>query len=207
MTKNRLEAFSDGVFAIVITLLVIEIHSPEVGEGDSLAAALFDQWPSYAAYLVSFLIIGVMWLNHHRIFNLVAKVDGPLLLLNLNLLMWMALIPFPTGVAAEYLLEGGEQASTGLALYGGVILLAAISFSGLYAWVTHDARLMHALPPPDVVRASRIRFSIGIAAYGFAFALSWVSAPLALGLHGVMALYYASDQLTMDVADDVVSRR
>jgi len=69
VTKNRLEAFSDGVFAIAITLLVIELHTPEVGEGGSLAAALWAQWPSYVAYLVSFLTIGVIWLNHHRVFT------------------------------------------------------------------------------------------------------------------------------------------
>ena len=84
MTKTRLEAFSDGVLAIAITLLVIEIRPPEVHEGERLAHALWAQWPSYVAYLVSFLTIGVIWLNHHRIFEQVARVDGPLLLLNLN---------------------------------------------------------------------------------------------------------------------------
>jgi hypothetical protein len=88
VTKTRLEAFSDGVFAIAITLLVIEIRPPEVHEGERLAHALWAQWPSYVAYLVSFLTIGVIWLNHHRIFEQVARVDGPLLLLNLNLLLW-----------------------------------------------------------------------------------------------------------------------
>ena len=95
MTKNRLEAFSDGVLAIAITLLVIDIRPPEIHEGERLAHALWAQWPSYVAYLVSFLTIGVIWLNHHRIFEQVTRVDGPLLLLNLNLLLWTALIPFP----------------------------------------------------------------------------------------------------------------
>ena len=93
VTTSRLEAFSDGVLAIAITLLVIEIHPPDIGEGETLAHALWRQWPSYAAYLVSFLTIGVIWLNHHRIFTQVIRVDGPLLLLNLNLLLWTALIP------------------------------------------------------------------------------------------------------------------
>jgi len=201
MTSNRLEAFSDGVFAIAITLLVIEIHPPEVDAGASLAVALFDQWPSYAGYVVSFLILGVMWLNHHRIFGLVARVDGALLIFNLNLLLWVVLIPFPTAVAARYLLEGGRNASTAMALYGGVILAAALSFSALYAWVTHDAELLHQAPPPEVVRSSRIRFSFGIAAYTVALGMAWVSAPLALGLHFVMALYYAFDQSTLKVEE------
>lgn len=198
MTPSRLEAFSDGVFAIVITLLVIEIRPPQVQEGGSLAAALARQWPSYAAYLVSFVSIGVMWMNHHRIFDQVRRVDGGLLVLNLNLLLWAALIPFPASVVAEYLRDGGEPATTALALYGGVYLLAALSFSGLYAWVTRDDALLHRLPPREMVRASRRRFMLGIGAYLLAFGLSWVSAPLALALHAAMALYYAFDQASVE---------
>jgi hypothetical protein len=78
VTTSRLEALSDGVLAFAITLLVIEIHPPELGEGETLAQALWAQWPSYLAYLVSFLTIGVIWLNHHRVFDQVAQVDGPL---------------------------------------------------------------------------------------------------------------------------------
>src|SRR5215207_7422944 len=69
LTKNRLEAFSDGVFAIAITLLVIEIHPPTLAEGESLAHGLWEQWPNYLGYILSFLVLGVMWLNHHRIFE------------------------------------------------------------------------------------------------------------------------------------------
>jgi uncharacterized membrane protein len=196
-SKNRLEAFSDGVFAIVITLLVIEIHPPDVSAHGSLAHALWQQWPSYVGYLVSFLVIGVMWLNHHRMFESVKVVDGPLLVLNLNLLLWMALIPFPTSVVADHLRDGGEHASTALALYGGVILLAAISFSSLFAWITHDAKLVGELPPPAEVRKARIRFSVGLGAYAVAFGLSWVYAPLALAVHAVMAGYYAFDQASL----------
>jgi hypothetical protein len=97
MTKNRLETFSDGVLAIAITLLVIDIRPPEVPQGEQLAHALWMQWPSYVAYLVSFLTIGVIWLNHHRVVDQVVRVDGPLLLLNLHLLLWTALIPFHRG--------------------------------------------------------------------------------------------------------------
>jgi uncharacterized membrane protein len=200
VTKNRLEAFSDGVFAIAITLLVIEIRPPEVHEGESLAHALGTLWPSYLAYVVSFLTIGVIWLNHHRIFDQVARVDGPLLILNLNLLLWTALIPFPTAVVAEHLAEGGEAARTASAVYVGVLLLMGFAFGGLFAWITHDDRLLHRLPPPGVVRAARVRFTIGNAAYAAAFALSWVSAPLALVLVGLVALYYAFDQATVPAA-------
>jgi uncharacterized membrane protein len=197
VNKNRLEAFSDGVLAIAITLLVIEIHPPEIHGGETLARALWAQWPSYLAYLVSFLTIGVIWLNHHRIFTQVYRVDGPLLVLNLNLLLWTAVVPFPTAVVAEYLDQGGEPARTAVALYGAVFLLVALSFGGLFAWVTRDDRLLGTLPPPQVVRATRLRFMIGAAAYTLALALAFVSPPLALALHGATALYYAFDQASV----------
>ena len=197
VTKNRLEAFSDGVFAIAITLLVIEIRPPELHEGERLSHALWEQWPSYVGYLVSFLTIGVIWLNHHRVFEQVVRVDGPLLVLNLNLLLWTGLIPFPTVVVAEHLAGGGEAARTASALYAAVLLLMGISFAGVFAWITHDDRLLHRLPPPEVVRATRLRFMAGLAVYVAAFALSWVSAPLSVALCGIMALYYAFDQASV----------
>ena len=200
VTKSRLEAFSDGVLAIAITLLVIEIRPAELHQDEQLAHALWTQWPSYVAYLVSFLTIGVIWLNHHRIFEQVARVDGPLLLLNLNLLLWTALIPFPTAVVAEHLGGAGEAARTASALYSGVLLLMGLAFGALFAWVTHTDRLLHRLPPPGVVRAARLRFMIGQAVYAAAFVLSWVSAPLALALCGLMALYYAFDQASVPAA-------
>jgi uncharacterized membrane protein len=200
VTKNRLEAFSDGVFAIAITLLVIELHAPaELDPGETLAHALWLEWPSYVAYLVSFLTIGVIWLNHHRVFTQVARVDGPLLVLNLNLLLWTALIPFPTSVVADYLGQGGEQAKTAMALYSGVFLLMGLSFGALFVWITHDDRLLDRLPPAEVVRAARRRFSLGLAVYLLAFGLSFVWPPLALALHAAMALYYAFDQASVPV--------
>jgi hypothetical protein len=99
---------------------------------------------------VSFLTIGVIWLNHHRVFEQVSRTDGLLLLLNLNLLLWTALIPFPTAVA-EHLGVGGEVARTASALYSGVLLLMALSFSGLFAWVTHTDRLLDRLPSPNTL--------------------------------------------------------
>ena len=197
MSKTRLEAFSDGVLAIAITLLVIEIRPPEVHEGESLARALWGLWPSYLAYLVSFLTIGVIWLNHHGIFQQVVRVDGPLLVLNLNLLLWTALIPFPTAVVAENLAGGGEAARTAAAVYSGVLLLMGFAFGALFTWVTHDDRLLHRLPPPRIVRAARLRFMVGLVVYLVALALAWVSAPASLVLSGLMALYYAFDQVSV----------
>ena len=100
---GRIEAFSDGVFAIAITLLVIEIGVPHIqGEGTTLSHALLEQWPSYLGYAISFLQIGVIWANHHNRFRFIARSDHILLFLNILFLMCVAFIPFPTALLAEY---------------------------------------------------------------------------------------------------------
>ena len=116
----------------------------------SLASALWDLWPAYLAYFVGFLQIGVMWLNHHRVFQQVRDVDGVLLVLNLNLLMWVVLVPFPTAVVADYLRDGGQNATTAMALFSAVLVANAISFVALFAWITHDERIVGSLPSPAV---------------------------------------------------------
>jgi uncharacterized membrane protein len=193
LTKNRLEAFSDGVFAIAITLLVIEIRPPTPAEGESLARALWEQWPHYLGYFLSFLVLGVMWLNHHRILEPAQRVDGIVLVLNLNLLLWAVLIPFPTAVVADFIREGGDDAKTAVALYGGVILLAAIAFTALFIGITREG-IVDQLPTPEQVRAARLRFGLGVGVYTGAFLLSWLSPALALAAHATMAAYYLTEQ-------------
>jgi uncharacterized membrane protein len=193
VTKRRLEAFSDRVLAIAITLLVIELRPPQLRTGERLAYALREQWPSYVAYLVSFVTIGVIWLNHHWILEQVVQVDGPLLVLNLNMLLWAALLPFPTAVLAEYLAAGGEATRTAAALYSGVLVLLALAGVALFAWVIHDDRL-HRLPPV-VVQATRVQFLTGLAMYGVAFVLSWVWPLLALAVCGALALNHGRHHL------------
>jgi uncharacterized membrane protein len=200
ITKARLEAFSDGVLAIVITLLAIELRPPEVDPGQTLASALWGQWPSYLAYLLAFAQIGVIWLNHHRLFDQVRVVDGKLLLLNLNLLMWITLIPFPTALVAEHLRGGGEATRTAVAVFSGTLFLTAIGFTALYAWITHDGRLVHALPLRHAVVAARIRFGVGLAAYGLAVGLALLAPYAALAIHAISAGYYAFDQATLDAS-------
>jgi uncharacterized membrane protein len=201
ITKSRLEAFSDGVLAIVITLLAIELRPPEVEHGQSLASALWDQWPSYLAFVLAFGQIGVIWLNHHRLFEQVRVVDGKLLLLNLNLLMWITLIPFPTSVVAEHLRDGGEPTRTAVAVFSATLFITAVGFTALYMWITHDDRLVHALPPRPEVVAARVRFGIGLAAYGLAIGLAFVVPYAALAIHAVSAAYYAFDQASFTGAD------
>ncbi len=109
MSKARLEAFSDGVFAVAITLLALDLVVDGPGAG-SLAHQLGDKWPSYVAYVVSFFIVGITWVNHHSLFGAIAVVDRTLLFLNLLLLMFIVAIPFGTATLAAYLTEGGDDA-------------------------------------------------------------------------------------------------
>ena len=104
MESRRAEAFSDGVFAIAITLLVLDLRLPGAGpEHHTLIYQLLHDWPQYFAYVVSFLTIGIMWMNHHTIFAHITRVDRPLLVINLLLLMAVVAIPFPTSLVAEHL--------------------------------------------------------------------------------------------------------
>lgn len=119
MTKNRLEAFSDGVIAIIITIMVLEMKVPH---GEDLAA-LRPLFPVFVSYLLSFVFIGIYWNNHHHMLHASGKVTGPILWANLHLLFWLSLIPFTTGWMGE-----NHFAELPTALYGVVLLMAAIAY-------------------------------------------------------------------------------
>ncbi|HEY5988843.1 MAG TPA: TMEM175 family protein, partial [Streptosporangiaceae bacterium] len=134
MDSRRAEAFSDGVFAIAITLLVLDLRLPGPGPaGHSVTYQLLHAWPQYAAYVVSFLTIGIMWMNHHTILAHVARVDRPLLVLNLLLLMGVVAIPFPTSLVADHLRDPGGTAAT--VTYGLVMIVISFGFAGVWIYV------------------------------------------------------------------------
>jgi uncharacterized membrane protein len=190
---ERLEAFSDGVFAIAITLLVLELHVPEVDDG-RLWSALTDEWPQFAAYLTSFLIIGIMWVNHHSIFRQVRGADRLLMFLNLLLLLWTALLPFPTELVARYLDEPGSNAHVAAAVYSANLTLAAIAFSLIWAHAVR-ARLVDHDMTDRQQWGSIARFSAGTLVYAATIGLAFVSAPLTLALQFLIAAYYAFEQV------------
>ena len=198
MTKGRLEAFSDGVLAIAITLLTLDLPIPgreEIEAYHGLWGALVHSWPQVAAYALSFAIIGIIWVNHHGLMERVAVVDRTLLFINLLLLLFVAAIPWVTNLFAEYLREGGADAHVAAAVFSVNQLLMALAFNLLWFWVRRDARRLHERIDPAVARAQARRFSIGIFIYASAIVLSFVSAPWTLALHGAVAVYYVADQL------------
>jgi len=152
---TRLEAFSDGIFAIAITLLILEVRVPESGAG--LWRALAAQWPSYFGYALSFLIIGIMWANHSHIFRLIRRTDHLLSMLNLLLLMTIAFLPFSTAVLARNVADPETRAPATI-LYSGSILLTAIPWSLLWRHA-ESAGLVEG--PDDEIRRIRGSFRFG----------------------------------------------
>ena len=189
MSSSRIEAFSDGVFAIAITLLVLEIQVPDV-HGGGLLDALGDLWPSYAAYAVSFLTIGIIWVNHHTAFGLLARADRKLLFLNLALLMTVSFIPFPTSVLARYLQAGSDQ-HVAAVTYSGTMALQGLAF-GAVALYAIRAGLTTFEVTPSAMRRLRWRSFGGFVGYAAASGLAFVDAVACLAMCAVVALYYAA---------------
>ena len=197
---GRVEAFSDGVFAIVITILILEIKVPE-GEGSHLWHGLAEQWPHYAAYVVSFLVIGVMWVNHHTIFGHLKKVNRTVLFLNLMVLMVVAVIPWTTAVLAEHWGDP-ESARIAAILYSALTVVYAVAFMIFWWYITHVGRLFHDRVNREGARATRLRFGLGSIAYPVTLLISFFSAPFALAAHFVIALYYAANQIPIPLIKD-----
>ncbi|WP_354637108.1 TMEM175 family protein [Kitasatospora camelliae] len=191
--SGRVEAFSDGVFAIAITLLILEINVPEAHNGSELWHALAEQWPSYCAYVVSFLVIGVMWVNHHTVFTYIARVDRTLVFLNLLLLLVVAALPFPTALVAENLREP-DASNVAAAVYGMVMVAHAVTFVLFWYYVTRTGHCFDERVDVRAARATRARFSLGLIVYPVTVGLAFVSAALALAVHGALAVYYAFNQ-------------
>ena len=146
MSTNRLESFSDGVLAVAITLLVLNIQVPNPSRTAHLASALAGQWPQYVAYATSFLTIGIIWVNHHAMISRLRATDHSILMLNLILLLTIGVIPFATALLATYLREG-HGANLAASVYGGAFLLMSVAFATLL-WQTlfPKAHLLHGNP-------------------------------------------------------------
>jgi uncharacterized membrane protein len=192
MDRARVEAFSDGVLAVAITLLVLDLPNAVPG-GDSLADQWLTSWPAFAAYAVSFLVIGVIWLNHHAVFRDISRVDRTLLVLNLLLLLFVTTIPFSARSLATYLLVGGADARLAAVTYGLVIEGVALSFTAVCVWAWRQ-RLFHAHVTAIQARSAIVRFGGGSIVILGAVGAALISAPLSLAIHGGLALFYAFDQ-------------
>jgi uncharacterized membrane protein len=155
----RLVAFSDGVFAITITLLVLELRPP--ADDESLLHGLVDLWPSYLAYAVSFLFIGQVWVNHHVMFDHIRAADRLVLLLNTLLLMVVVFLPFATSVLAEALRSGDDE-QTAVVFYGVAFAVTALTFNAVWQYACRHRLLSEALDPAGATAIGR-RFELALA--------------------------------------------
>jgi uncharacterized membrane protein len=177
------------VFAIAITLLIIEIGVPHVGEIGSLFEELVHLWPSYLGYAISFLVIGTVWANHHNRFRLISRSDHILLFVNILFLMCVAFIPFPTALLSDYIREETYR-TTAVAVYSGTLAVTAVFFTLLWLYAATNYRLIDRSVDPSLLRAMTRRYVLGTLSYIFAFVLAFVSPAASLALIVVLALIF-----------------
>jgi uncharacterized membrane protein len=184
MSSARLETFSDGVFAIAATLLILDVR---VGSGD-LGARLLHNWPSYVAYAVSFLTIGIIWINHHSVFTQIRRVDRYFLLINVAFLMLVAFIPFPTSLIASQL--RGNDLEPAALTYGATLTITATFFNLLWLYASLGGRLLRADADPRVISGISRSFLPGPFIYLGATLIALVSPIASVVLFGVIAVFY-----------------
>jgi uncharacterized membrane protein len=202
--SRRAESFSDGVFAVAITVLVFNLlpvadkttHFLSVTGGHGYPG-LIHYWPAYLAYVLSFLTIGIMWLNHHTMLAQVTRVNRPMLVLNLVLLMGIVAIPFPTALVADHLTpaDGGGQATVAAVTYGLFMIAISVSFGGMWVYMATHVDELGGSSRVSVRATSTMRFVAGNAGYvaGTLVALVWPVAALIIFL--LLAVYYLFEHL------------
>jgi uncharacterized membrane protein len=193
---GRTEAFSDGVFAVAITLLVLNIKIPgldlspnNLPDDFHLWKMLLNEWPMLAAYTTSFATIGVMWLNHHRLYSHIKRTDTVLLLLNILLLLVIVFIPVPTALVSEYLVRPDLHAAA--LLYSGTNVILAVCFNLLWRYASYHNRLLGKNADTRAVRAISGQYWFGPLVYLIAFVLALFNTPASILLNFLLALFFA----------------
>jgi uncharacterized membrane protein len=196
---GRIEAFSDGVFAIAITLLILNIHTPpppDNGADSHLLEALARQWPTYLSYAASFFFILVMWINHHRLFTVIRRSDNNLMILNGLLLLGVTVVPVPTDLVAQYLLTNDRV--TAVAIYNGWCIIVAILFNLLWRYASYNNRLF--TPKTDHALAAFItrQYAYGPIAYLVAVALTFVNPFIGIAISVGLAFFFLFPNRTFE---------
>jgi uncharacterized membrane protein len=185
---GRLETFADGVIAIAITLLILEVRVPEV-RGSRLAEDLLHSWPSYAGYVVSFLTIGVIWVNHHHMFRLIQRTTHAFLMLNVVFLMTIAFLPWPTALVARYIRDPSGR-HVAAAVYGLSMVAIAVMFNVVWQYAARGGRLLvPGIDPEAIARAGR-SYLIGPVVYGIAVLVAPFNAFISLAVYAALAVYW-----------------
>jgi len=205
--SRRAESFSDGVFAVAITVLVFNLLPIADSTARRLTVTspggLAGYWPAYVAYVVSFLTIGIMWLNHHTMLSQVSKVNRPVLVLNLFLLIGVVAIPFPTALVADHLTASGGGAKVAAVTYGLVMIAISVGYASLWIYLAAHQEALGARRRIHRPRLSTFRFTIGNAGYLAGTLIALVSPMAAVAIFGLLAIYYMFEHLpSLPVEDD-----
>ena len=190
---GRLEAFSDGVIAIAITLLALDVHVPSHEDAEAaggLLQALLQNWPNYFAFITSFLTILIMWVNHHRMFKMFRRTDHIFLMLNGFLLMGITLVPFTSSLLAEYI-TGGTDAQVAAAVYAAVFVFIAVFFNRVWFYAARKRRLLDPAVPQTWVDAVSKAYRFGPLLYLASGLLAFVHVLPSVGLIFALAVFYA----------------
>lgn len=192
MSTSRLEAFSDGVFAVAITLLVFNLQVPKPGRLD-LGHALLNQWPSFATYIVTFLTIGIIWVNHHGIFTQIYRTDRPLLFVNLLLLMSVCFLPFPTSLLGQYI-QSGDDARVAAVIYAVTMTTLGVCFNAIWVYAISRGLVGSEKTAPEQLQATVPRFGLGMVVYAASIIVAYISPIVSLVIFAALAMYYVFDQ-------------
>jgi len=184
---GRTEAFSDGVIAVAITLLILDIHVPNVNT--DLLQALLSQWPNYLGYVTSFLVIIIFWANHHNMFRHIQQVDYALLIINAFFLMCIAFIPFVTSLLTKYITSPTEQ-HTAAIVYGATLLLNGILFNSIWWYAVWKRRLVRSDLDAQTVQRLTRGYLFGLPFYALAIVLSLINVELSLAFYICIDLMY-----------------
>jgi uncharacterized membrane protein len=189
VSTRRLEAFADGVFAIAATLLILNVDA-QVGEGSGdLGKRLLEIWPSYVAYAVSFVTIGIIWSNHNTVMAQLDKVDRAFLMLNSFLLMCVAFLPFPTRLVAEHLRDRHDLEPAAFA-YGATMTVMALCYITLWLYASRGGRLLRDDYDPRTVSGITRSYLPGVPLYLTATLLAFASPLVSVAIFGGIALFY-----------------
>jgi len=188
---GRVESFSDGVFAVAITLLVLDLKVPQqrdVTANTHLWSMLAHQWPSFLAFVISFITILIMWINHHMVMKLVQLNDGNFMLINGLLLMFITIIPFTTALLSAHI--GHEGARAAIIIYNGTLFAVAGMFQGFWRYAVKNERLLSSGYDRLDVKRINIQFGIGLIMYAITFILSFILTKVSLCLCVLLTFYF-----------------
>jgi uncharacterized membrane protein len=192
VSTARLETFADGVFAIAATLLILNVDSQVRDQTPDLGHRLVEIWPSYIAYAVSFVTIGIIWSNHHTVMAQLGKVNRTFLMLNVFLLLCVAFLPFPTRLVAENLRDRSELEPAALA-YGATMVAMSICYLSLWLYAITGRRLLREDSDPRTVSGITKSYLPGAPTYLTATLIALVSPLTSVALFGAIALFYVVD--------------